>query len=181
MLGQIHKQVLTQLESQEIWLTSWLHYIFIMLLSTLNCKKMSGLLSDVMEFHDRSSSHRVAAAAVPRLDTGRWLSRLWDKLSRSMPPSVKSASGREGSLLWDISSTRRPDVDLNSSAGMLVSKLWESSNTCKHMFTYSSIVIWSLHKVMIIHMFYEITQWISIIFHVQGVQQKLLGESILVQ
>lgn len=100
-------------------------------LRTLNRDKTSGLLRDTMEFQDRWSSHRVAAAAGPRLDTGRSVSWLWAKASRSIPLSVKSASGRERSLLWDMSTTRRPEVGLNSSAGMLVSWLCDRINTCK--------------------------------------------------
>lgn len=68
-------------------------------LHTLNRDKTSGLLRDAMEFDDRSSSRRVAAAAGLRLDSGRSGNWLWASASRSIPPSLKSASGRERSLL----------------------------------------------------------------------------------
>lgn len=73
--------------------------VFIQPLNTLNHEKTSGLFSSEIEFHDRSRSHRVAIAAVPRLDTGMCLRKLWDNISRSKPLSVKSMSGRECSLL----------------------------------------------------------------------------------
>lgn len=106
-------------------------HIFIKPLTTLNHEKTSGLLSSEIEFHDRSRSHRETIALGPRLDTGGCLRKLWDNISCSKPFSVKSMSGRECSLLWDKSTIRRPDVDLNSSVGMLVSWLCERSNTCK--------------------------------------------------
>jgi hypothetical protein len=69
------------------------------------------------------------------------LRKLWDNVSPSKPLSVKSMSGRECSLLWDKSTIRRPDVDLNSSVGMLVSWLCERSNTCKQVFIQLSCIL----------------------------------------
>lgn len=107
--------------------------IFIKPLNTLNHEKTSGLLSSEIQFHDRSSSHREAMAMGPRLDTGGCLRKLWDNISCSKPLSGKSMSGSECSLLWDKSTIRRPDMDLNSSVGMLVSWFCERSNTCKQV------------------------------------------------
>jgi hypothetical protein len=58
---------------------------------------------------------------------------LWDNISCSKPLSVKSMSGSECSLLWDKSTVCRPDTDLNSSVGMLISWLCERNNTCKQV------------------------------------------------
>jgi hypothetical protein len=102
-------------------------------INTLNHEKTSGLLSSEIKFHDRSSSHREAIAVAPRLDTGGCLRKLWDNISCSKPLSVKSMSGSECSLLWDKSTIRRPDTDLNSSVGMLISLLCERSKTCKQV------------------------------------------------
>jgi len=107
--------------------------IFIKPLNTLNHAKISGLLISEIKFHDRSSSHREAIAVGPRLDTGGCLRKLWDNISCSKLLSVKSMSGSECSLLWEKSTIRRPDMDLNSSVGMLVSWLCERSNTCKQV------------------------------------------------
>jgi len=107
--------------------------IFIKPLNTLNHAKISGLLISEIKFHDRSSSHREAIAVGPRLDTGGCFRKLWDNISCSKPLSVKSMSGSECSLLWEKSTIRRPDMDLNSSVGMLVSWLCDRSNTCKHV------------------------------------------------
>lgn len=143
-------------------------------LPTLNRENTSGLLSSTMEFHDRLSSHRVAAVAVPRLDTGTWLSELWESTSCSKPPWVKRVSGSDCSLLWDMSTTRRPDVGLNSCVGMLVSRLWARSNTCKQMF-YRLLCILHRMEVTTVQMLHEITEWISIKCGIGHVQKRLLA------